>query len=105
LFKSESLIAYTNIKVEKRLKTVSGLSAVKKLLFKFAGRKFDKMAAKRNQKYYFLFVESNGSQLERISKISIVPSIDEVFELKDVNKALKKVDNGGSKGKTLIKIG
>ena len=82
-----------------------GLSAVKKLLFKFAGRKFDKMAAKRNQKYYFLFVESNGSQLERISKISIVPSIDEVFELKDVNKALKKVDNGGSKGKTLIKIG
>lgn len=82
-----------------------GLSAVKKLLFKFVGRKFDKMAAKRNQKYYFLFVESNGSQLDRISKINITPSIDEVFDLKDINNALKKVDNGGSKGKTLIKIG
>ncbi len=63
------------------------------------------MAAKKNQKYYFLFVKSNGSQLDRISKINIVPSIDGVFELEDVNDALKKVDNGGSKGKTLIKIG
>lgn len=81
-----------------------GLSAVKKLLFKVAGRKLDKMASKKNQKYYFLFVESNGRQLDRISKISIVPSIDEVFDLDDVNSALKKVDAGGSKGKTLIRI-
>ena len=81
-----------------------GLSALKKLLFKVAGRKLDKMASKKNQKYYFLFVESNGRQLDRISKINIVPSIDEVYELDDVNNALKKVDAGGSKGKTLIKI-
>ena len=86
-----------------------GLSAVKKLLFKFAGLKFDKLAAKKNQKYYFLFVESNGKQLERISEIfeekNIKPSVDTVFELSDINKALDKVDKGGSKGKTLIKIG
>ncbi len=86
-----------------------GLSAVKKLLFKFAGLKFDKMAGKKNQKYYFLFVESNGKQLERVSRIfedkNIKPSVDTVFELSDVNKALEKVDKGGSKGKTLIKIG
>jgi len=81
-----------------------GLSAVKKLLFKVAGRKFDKMASKKNQKYYFLFVESNGSQLDMISKINIATSIDEIYELDDVNKALQKVDGGGSKGKTLIKI-
>jgi len=80
------------------------LSAVKKLLFKVAGRKFDKMASKKNQKYYFLFVESNGSQLDGISKINIEPSIDEVFDLDDVNDALRKVDKSGSKGKTLIKI-
>ena len=66
--------------------------------------KFDKMASKRNQKYYFLFVESNGRQLDRISKINIVPSIDEIYDLDDVNKALQKVDAGGSKGKTLIRI-
>ncbi|MBQ7927777.1 MAG: NADP-dependent oxidoreductase [Methanobrevibacter sp.] len=86
-----------------------GLSSVKKLLFKFAGLKFDKMAAKKNQKYYFLFVESNGKQLEKVSRIfeekKIKPSVDTVFELSDVNKALDKVDKGGSKGKTLIKIG
>lgn len=81
-----------------------GLSAVKKLLFKVAGGKLDKMASKKNQKYYFLFVESNGRQLDSISKINIVPSIDEVFELDDVNKALQKVDAGGSKGKTIIRI-
>jgi len=81
-----------------------GLSAVKKLLFKVAGRKFDKMASKKNQKYYFLFVESNGSQLDMISKINIATSIDEIYELDEVNKALQKVDGGGSKGKTLIKI-
>ena len=81
-----------------------GLSAVKKILFKVAGGKLDKMASKKNQKYYFLFVESNGRQLDSISKINIVPSIDEVFELDDVNKALQKVDAGGSKGKTIIRI-
>lgn len=85
-----------------------GLSTVKKLLFKFAGRKFDKLASKKNQKYYFLFVESNGKQLEQVSRIfeekNIKPSIDTIFELSDVNKAMDKVDKGGSKGKTLIKI-
>ena len=85
-----------------------GLSNVKKLLFKVAGMKFEKMASKKNQKYYFIFVESNGKQLEKVSKIfeekNIKPSVDTVFGLDDVNKALNKVDKGGSKGKTLIKI-
>lgn len=85
-----------------------GLSAVKRGLFKFAGMKFDRMASKKNQKYYFLFVESNGRQLEEVSKIfsekNIVASVDEVYSLDDVNAALRKVDQGGSKGKTLIKI-
>ena len=86
-----------------------GLSAVKKLLFKFAGMKFDKLAGKNNQKYYFLFVESNGKHLDEVSRIfeekNIKLSVDTVFELDDINKALDKVDKGGSKGKTLIKIG
>ena len=83
-------------------------SFIKKILFGFVGRKFDKLAQKKNQKYYFLFVEENGSQLTKISEIfssnKIKPSIDEIFDLSDVNEALKKVDNGGSKGKTLLKI-
>lgn len=86
-----------------------GFSFVKKTLFGFAGKKFDKLAAKKNQKYYFLFVESNGNQLEKVSEIfeqnKVEVSIDGVYELNDINEALKKVDSGGSKGKTLIKIG
>ena len=85
-----------------------GFSFVKKTLFAIVGKKLDNMASKKNQNYYFLFVESNGSQLERVSEIfdnnDIKVSVDEIFELNNVKKALKKVDNGGSKGKTLIKI-
>ena len=85
-----------------------GFSFVKKTLFGIAGKKFDNMAGKKNQNYYFLFVESNGIQLNKVSQIfdsnDIEVSVDEVFELNDINKALKKVDKGGSKGKTLIKI-
>ena len=84
------------------------LSFFKKILFKFAGGKYDKLASKNDQKYYFLFVQSNGQQLEKISQIfsesQIKASVDEIFDLNDVGKALKKVASGGSKGKTLLKI-
>jgi NADPH:quinone reductase-like Zn-dependent oxidoreductase len=62
----------------------------------------------KNQKYFFLFVSSNGKQLAEVSRIfeenKIECSIDEIFDLNDVDKALQKVLNGGSKGKTLLKI-
>ena len=63
---------------------------------------------KKIKNIIFLFVESNGKQLKQVSRIfeekNIKPSIDTIFELSDVNKAMDKVDKGGSKGKTLIKI-
>ena len=87
-----SLKGLPNEEFAKRMR----LSTVKKLLFKFAGRKFDKLVSKKNQNYYFLFVESNGKQLNQVSKIfekkNIKPSIDTVFEFSDVNKSLNKVD-------------
>ena len=55
-----------------------------------------------------LFVRSNGKQLAEVSRIfeenKIECSIDEIFDLNNVDKALQKVLNGGSKGKTLLKI-
>ena len=85
-----------------------GLGAAKKMLFKVAGMKFDRMAKKKNQKYYFLFVESDGSQLSKIEDIfqdkPLETSVDEIYSLEDVNRALRKVQNGGSKGKTLIEM-
>lgn len=86
----------------------SGMPFIKRILFKMAGGKYDKMAAARNQKYFFIFVHEDGAGLERISDIfkdtHLEASVDEVFCLDDVNKALKKVASGGSKGKTILKI-
>ena len=84
-----------------------GLDSLKNDI-KWVGRGNDKMADKKNQKYYFLFVESNGKQLAQVSKIfegnKIECSIDEIFNLNNANQALQKVLKGGSKGKTLLKI-
>ncbi|OWT32483.1 oxidoreductase [Methanobrevibacter sp. 87.7] len=86
----------------------NNMSFFKRLLFGFAGRKYDKIASRNNQKYYFIFVHSDGKQLDEVASIfnekHIKPSIDEVFSFEDINKALNKVDNGSSKGKTIIKF-
>ena len=85
-----------------------GLGCFKKLILKCFGRGNDNIAERKNQKYFFLFVSSNGKQLTQVSKIfeenKIECSIDEIFDLNDVDKALQKVSKGGSKGKTLLKI-
>lgn len=86
----------------------SGMSFFKRILFKIAGSKYDRMAAKKNQNYYFIFVHEDGAGLERISKIfserKIEASVDEIYSLDDINKALQKVAAGKSKGKTIIQM-
>ena len=75
---------------------------------KTAGGKYDKMASAKDQKYFFIFVHEDGAGLKKISGIfrdtRIEASVDEVFSLDEVNKAMKKVASGGSKGKTILKI-
>ncbi|MBR3145478.1 MAG: NADP-dependent oxidoreductase [Clostridia bacterium] len=84
------------------------LPKIKQLLLKVVGKKYDKMAAKKDQKYYFIFVHEDGAGLEKINGVfsekHLEASVDEVFTLDDVNKALHKVAAGKSKGKTIIKI-
>ena len=69
---------------------------------------FAEYAAKRNQKYHFIFVHEDGEGLKNISAIfaekQVQTSLDEVFSLDDINKAMKKVASGRSRGKTIIKI-
>lgn len=86
-----------------------GMGFGKKILFGFAGRKYDKMASKRDQTYDFLFVRENGRQLEKIGELfdrkhPLETSVDQVFTLDHVNDALKKVRSGNSRGKTIISI-
>lgn len=86
----------------------SGMPFVKRFMFGLVGRKYDQMAAEKSQTYDFIFVHEDGAGLERISDIfaekHIEASVDEVFPLSDVSKALQKVAAGKSKGKTIIKI-
>ena len=81
----------------------------KQLLLSLAGRSMDKMANKYGVSYDFIFVESNGEQLEEVARIfsekKIKPSIDEVYDFEDVNVALKKIASGSSRGKTMIRFG
>lgn len=80
----------------------------KRAAFMIAGKKYDKLAAKRGQRYHFIFVHEDGEGLKKISKIfsdkKVQTSVDEIFSLDDINKAMKKVASGRSKGKTIIKI-
>ena len=99
-----SLKAVPNGEFAKRM----GLSKFKQFLFGIAGKKYDKMAAVRNQKYYFVFVHEDGIGLETVGKLfadyPIDVSVDGVYTLDTINDALQKVDGGKSKGKTIIKI-
>ena len=87
----------------------AGLPAVKRALFGIAGRKFDKMAARKNQTYDFVFVHEDGAQLAQIDRLfpaeqPLAVSIDRTFELAQVNEALEAVRTGHSRGKTLLSI-
>ncbi|TWT11968.1 NADP-dependent oxidoreductase [Streptococcus sp. sy004] len=77
-------------------------------LFALAGRSFDKKAKQYGVSYHFIFVESNGQQLQEVanlfSQLKIKPSIDTVFVFDDVNLALDKVANGRSRGKTVLRF-
>lgn len=85
----------------------SGMPLFKRLLFQAAGRKYNRMAAAKKQTYDFLFVHEDGSQLDRIGRLfdkenPLETSIDTAFAFDEINKALDKVKQGKSKGKTIL---
>jgi NADPH:quinone reductase-like Zn-dependent oxidoreductase len=86
-----------------------GFPLFKRALFGLAGRKLDKMAARKQQTYDFIFVHEDGAQLERIAELfpaerPLAVSIDGTFSLDQVNDALERVRTGHSQGKTLLRI-
>ncbi|MEY8462358.1 NADP-dependent oxidoreductase [Streptococcus merionis] len=97
-----NLPAMPNARFAKRF----GLPAWKRFLFGLVGRKMDKMAERYGVAYDFIFVKSDGAQLQEVADIftelQVKPSVDTVFAFEDVNKALAKVANGRSRGKTVI---
>lgn len=84
-------------------------SGLKKLLFTLAGNKYDKAARKQGKEYRFLFVRSNGAQLQKITEIvekqQIKPAVDtRIFSLTQVNEALQLVSKGPLNGKVIIQL-
>ena len=85
------------------------LSGLKKQMFTLAGRKYDKAAHKQGKEYRFVFVRSDGTQLQKITEIvekqQIKPSVDaRVFSLDQANEALQLVAKGPLNGKVIIQL-
>lgn len=81
----------------------------KQKLFAIVGAKYDKKAKKKGVQYHFIFVRSDGSQLEKLKKIieenRIVPAVNPTeFRIEDIDKALNLVAQGHSKGKVVIRF-
>lgn len=81
----------------------------KKILFSAAGAKYDRIAKKQGKEYRFIFVRSDGTQLQKITKLvehsHIIPKIDpHTFTLETAQDALELVKNGPTNGKVLIQF-
>jgi NADPH:quinone reductase-like Zn-dependent oxidoreductase len=93
----------------KRFALEHDFSGWKQKLFSAAGAKYDNKAKKKGVQYRFIFVRSDGNQLEKIKKIiedyNIVPAVDPTeFRVEDIDKALNLVAKGHTKGKVVIKF-
>jgi NADPH:quinone reductase-like Zn-dependent oxidoreductase len=84
----------------------NGYPLWKKVLFKLAGSKYDRMAAKQHKEYHFFFVKENGKQLQVVANIlesnNIKSTIDSVYDFSQVGQALKKVAQGHAQGKVVV---
>jgi len=78
----------------------------KKVLFKLAGGKYDRMAAKQRKEYHFFFVKANGEQLQKVANIlesnKIKPTLDSVYDFAQISQALDKVAQGHAQGKVVV---
>ena len=85
------------------------MRGLKKQLFTLAGSKYDKAARKQGKEYRFVFVRSNGGQLQKITEIvekqQVKPAVDSrVFSLDQANEALQLVAKGQLNGKVMIQL-
>lgn len=87
----------------------NGLPLVKRLLFTLAGFKYDRAAKRQGKEYRFLFVRADGARLEWITELveknHIVPPTDpRIFEITQVNDAVKLVNDGRINGKVIVRF-
>jgi len=79
----------------------------KQQLFAIVGASFDRKAKKKDIEYRFIFVRSEGKQLQEITQIMeknrILPLLHpQAFTINEVNEALQLVAHGRPQGKVII---
>lgn len=88
--------------------TEKGLNPVLKLVFRALSSRIRRLARRAKVRFAFMFMASNGSQLDIITSLVeagvVRPVIDRVFPLEATNDALDFVEKGRAKGKVVIKI-
>jgi NADPH:quinone reductase-like Zn-dependent oxidoreductase len=71
-------------------------------------RKVRAVAKKRGVRYSFLFMQANGSQLQRITALveagALKPVVDSVFAFDDAVAALDHVSTGRARGKVVLEM-
>lgn len=86
----------------------AGFGFLKTEFMRFYGRRANKLAKKYNVQYSFHFMESRGDQLEIIQSMiderKLRTSIDKVFDLDNIGKAIKYSESGRARGKIAISI-
>lgn len=77
-------------------------------IFGLMSRKIIRLARKRDVHYAFMFMRSDGGQLEEIARLlkagSIRPVIDRVFPFEQAKEALDYLAQGHAKGKVVVRI-
>lgn len=86
-----------------------GVPPLKKALFSLAGYQYDRAARKQGKEYRFLFVRSDGAQLQKVTELvesrHIVPAIDpHSFSLSQADDALRLVAQGPLSGKVILRL-
>jgi alcohol dehydrogenase len=93
---------------DQRLAEDMQLGFFKREVLRFVGRKANKLAAKANANYRFIFMKPSGSQLAQIAQLiedgKIKPIVDKEFSFEDSQKAVDYLELGHSRGKIVIKI-
>ncbi|MGQ5708632.1 NADP-dependent oxidoreductase [Lactobacillus sp. PSON] len=85
-----------------------GLAHGQTFVFSILGARIDHLAKQKHQHYYFLFVNSCGSELAEASKVltelQIHPAVGDIYSLDEYGEALYRVAQGHNNGKVIIKM-
>lgn len=78
------------------------------LIFRYVGKKVNRLSRFYHINYRFILMKANGDQLNEITKLvennKIKPVVDKVFSFADSQKALEYLEKGHARGKVVVKI-